>query len=149
MSVITRYHRRMERHSTLQEQRLMRCRRNIHIAVDGPSDAEITPLLSNIHYVTTSSTTLAGRDLRWAWVECKEFLNSKKAKMVLKCSLAYFLGSLATFVVSGAYTLVEKANIPILASLGLYHSYWGTMMESIWYVVMLISKFPSNTSGNP
>lgn len=66
--------------------------------VNGFRDAhESTPLI-NDRYVRRNSQTIPESNFRRMCSTFWDFLNSKKARMVIKCSLAYFLGSLATFV---------------------------------------------------
>lgn len=59
--------------------------------------SDTTPLLGGQRRV--SRVARVGRRLAKCMKDGVDFALSKKGKMVLKCSFAYFLGSLATFVV--------------------------------------------------
>ncbi|KAI5776623.1 Fusaric acid resistance protein-like-domain-containing protein [Geopyxis carbonaria] len=61
-------------------------------------DDENTPLINGRNARRNSQSSIRERDFRQMCSNFWKFLNSKKARMVIKCSLAYFLGSLATFV---------------------------------------------------
>lgn len=72
-------------------------------AVSGDQYSDTIPLLGGQR--KTSRVAIAGRKLAKGVKDGADFAMSKKGKMVLKCSFAYFLGSLATFVVLRDWSL--------------------------------------------
>ncbi|KAF8422669.1 Fusaric acid resistance protein-like-domain-containing protein [Tirmania nivea] len=77
----------------------------------------------------------------WKWVGkkvgmVKEVLGSKNTKMVTKCTIAYFLGSLATFVTPIAEFLGKSDGKHMVATIAVYFHparTQGSMFEAIMY----------------
>lgn len=61
-------------------------------------DSESTPLLRPAYDPAPSSWQKVGRRTRKYWNDAYAFANSKNGRGIFKCSLAYLLGSLVTFV---------------------------------------------------
>lgn len=71
--------------------------------VSGDLCSDTTPLLGGQQ--KPSRVAAAGRKVAKGVKNGVDLVMSKKGKMVLKCSFAYFLGSLATFVILRDWSL--------------------------------------------
>lgn len=100
------------------------------------TEDEQAPLLGlrNVHHKPSDAPRLVVEVLRWLLHSTWAFAKSKMGKGVLKCSLAYLLGSLATFVPAIAAMLGQQDGKHIVATITVYFHparSQGSMFEAI------------------
>ncbi|KAI5807445.1 Fusaric acid resistance protein-like-domain-containing protein [Peziza echinospora] len=131
---------------------------------DGGLSTDTTPLLdrrtgiSSVGQYASRNNEERGLDYsdddtRWGWLIklVRELLAKENTKKILKCTLAYFLGSLATFVTPIAAILGKNDGKHMVATIAVYFHparTVGSMVEAtIWaFTAMFYSIFVSLAS---
>ncbi|OGM42656.1 hypothetical protein ABOM_008427 [Aspergillus bombycis] len=90
------------------------------LPIPSPRDDEREPFLDDLHPSQPGFVAKVIEHLTDRWRQTRQFLASEEGIGVLKCSLAYLLGSLATFIPAVAALLGPQEGKHIVATITVY-----------------------------